>query len=113
MKSNFAGSCPKCSKTFDAGTEIFISKVGDKWIKCIDKDCFLAQGGKISEGKKPFTPNKPAITEAVKLFQLAEELLKSFKTPRKDADRHSLSINEESIFIMSLFRTLSGNFKPA
>ena len=122
MKSKYAGSCPKCSKAFVIDDEIFISKVGESWIKCIDKACFESQGGKVFEGKKGFQVNKHSITEAEAIYNKAEGILDSFMQKRlKDGLHHvrpqdgkleGFTINEESIFILSMFRTLSGNFKP-
>ena len=111
MKSQYAGSCPKCSKAFVVGDEIFITKVGESWIKCVDKECFESQGGKVFEGGKgKFQSQKHPITVAGDLYALSEKILQEFKDKRKE--QGALSTNDEAVFIMSFFRTLSGNFKP-
>ncbi len=116
--------CKKCGKVGVVGQERFYEKKGDDWLGCIDKECFIAQGGSTEPATKSgggkFTPNKPSITEAPKLFDLAETFLDSFIKKRKEthhvnpqnATIEDFSTNEESIFILSMFRTLSGNFKP-
>ena len=114
MKSKYAGSCPKCQKEWKVDDEILISKSSDGgWIKCSDKQCFESQGGKISEGsaRKSFVSQKFPITESERIYDKAELILDSFKTKRKDQE-DTLTIAEEAVFIESLVRTLSGNFKP-
>lgn len=111
MKSQYAGTCNKDSNhTWKIGDEIFISKGSDgKWIMCTDKDCYVSQGGKISDPNKPkFTPNKFPITEAIPIYELTEELLTAFKNKRKI----DFTMEQEMVFVESVFRTLSGNFKP-
>ena len=113
MKSKYSGQCPKNEKhTWNVGDEIFLSKSvdGQTWIKCNDKECFLSQGGKIDSGNKPkFVSNKFPITEAINIYKLSEELLTSFLKKREPT---TISVSEQAIFIESMFRTLSGNFKP-
>ena len=75
---------------------------------CTNKECYQSQGGKVFEGKKPFQVNKFPITDATAIYNKAEEILTSFKDKRE----LEFDIKEEMIFIESLFRTLSGNFKP-
>lgn len=112
MKSNYAGKCVKDeSHTWLVDDEIFISKgTDDKWIMCKDKECYIAQGGKIQEKKfNKFQSNKFPITEAIPIYNLTEELLKLFKNNRKGI---AIPIEQEIVFVESIFRTLSGNFKP-
>lgn len=110
MKSKYAGVCGKePTHTWKVDDEIFISKgTDDKWIMCVNKECYLSQGGKVFEGKKPFQVNKFPITEATTIYNLAEEILTSFKKKRQI----EFDLKEEMVFIESFFRTLSGNFKP-
>lgn len=111
MKSQYAGTCAKVPEhIWKIGDEIFISKGPDgKWIMCTNKECYVSQGGKIADPNKPkFTPTKFPITEAIPIYNLSEEILTAFKNKRKI----EFDLHEEMIFIESLFRTLSGNFKP-
>lgn len=92
--------------------EIFISKSADgsKWIKCTDKDCFLKQGGKADEGGRKFQTTKFKITEAENIYNKAEALMTAFIN--KHDRQNALPITEKAVMLESLFRTLSGNFKP-
>jgi len=135
MKSQYEGTCTVCSKSFKVNDEIFLSKVNDSWVKCVDKECFMQQGGKIFEGgtKKPFVSQKIPIDDATKVFALAETLLESFKTKRKLWPRTTvesasnvgtiefspasetmipLTTEEELQGVESFFKTLSGSYKP-
>jgi len=117
MKSQYEGSCPVCSKSFKVNDEIFLSKVNDSWIKCVDKECFIQQGGKVFEGgsKKPFVSQKFPIGDHKKVFEKAEALLDSFKKKReKDHGENiaKLTIAEELQAVESFYKTLSGSYKP-
>jgi len=121
MPSQYDGECNLCHKEFKKGDQIHISKVNNEWVKCTEEDCFKEQGGKIYEKKKTgaggrFVSQKFPIGEAPKLFCLAEELLETFYNQRKldgtQADTARLPLDQEAIFIESMFRTLTQNFKP-
>ena len=115
--------CKKCGKVGVVGQERFYEKKGDTWLGCINKECFIAQGGSTEQATKSggkFQVNKHSITEATKLYDLAETILDSFIKKRKEthhvnpqnATIEDYSTQDESVFILSMFRTLSGNFKP-
>lgn len=36
--------CGKCQRVPKVGDDLYITKVDDKWVSCIEKDCFLSQG---------------------------------------------------------------------
>jgi len=117
MKSQYEGTCPVCSKSWQVNDEIFLSKVNDSWVKCTDKECFTQQGGKVFEGgtKKPFVSQKIPLENAPKVFALAETLLESFKTKRgiqHTASPNKLTEEQELQAIESFFKTLSGSYKP-
>ena len=129
MESQYDGECTLCHKTFKKGEQIHISKVGDKWVKCTDEVCFKEQGGKVYEKKSGtggrFTSAKFPIGDAPKIYCLAEELLEQFYKKRADQtvqgsdgfEEPSMSpvklpIEQEAVFIESIIRTLSQNFKP-
>ena len=125
MKSQYEGTCPVCSAEWKVNDEIFLSKVNGSWIKCTDKECFEQQRGKIEQPKSSkFTSNKFPITEAIPIYRLAETILEEFQKKRfVRIDPNSattatvklndvLSAEQEAVFIESMFRTLSGNFKP-
>ena len=115
--------CKKCGVKPTVGQDRYYEKKGDNWIGCVDFECFKAQGGSPDPATKSggkFTPNKPAISEATRYYDLAETILDSFIKKRKethhvnpqDARLADFSTENESIFVLSMFRTLSGNFKP-
>ena len=119
MESQYDGECMLCHKTFKKGEQIHISKVGDKWIKCTDEVCFKEQGGKVYEKKQTgngrFTSSKFPIGDAPKIYCLAEELLDQFlKDPKRQTESEDwlLRAEDQAVFIESMFRTLSQNFKP-
>jgi len=108
--------CKVCGKTPNEGDEMWMQNLGDetnkKWIASPHEECFkkLQENPSIGQQqKKPFTVNKFPIGDAVKIYQLSEELLESFLKKREGKE---LSIGEQVVFIESIFRTLSGNFKP-
>ena len=106
-------SCGKCGEKFIKDKEIFMQKKDDgTWFSCHNLECFKSQGGTIEEKKSfggKFTSSKFPISEYVSIYKKAEELLVLFKETRKDKE---ISITEEIVFIESMVRTLSGNFKP-
>ncbi|MBC8548289.1 MAG: hypothetical protein H8D23_01435 [Candidatus Brocadiales bacterium] len=116
MPSQYEGECKLCNKAFKKGDQIHISKVNEEWVKCVDEDCFKEQGGKVFEKKAggkfggKFVSQKFPIGDAPKIYCLAEELLKTFYSNREAKD--ILTIDQEAIFMESIFRTLSQNFKP-
>ena len=107
--------CKKCKNLAIVGKDIYIQKNEDNtWVSCADLECFKSQGGTVEEkksfgGGKSFTSSKFPITEATRIYNMAEELLKTFKKSREGKE---ISIAEEIVFIESMVRTLSGNFKP-
>lgn len=128
MESQYDGECSLCHNKFKKGEQIHISKVGDKWVKCTDETCFKEQGGKVYEKKSGsggrFTSAKFPIGDAPKIYCLAEELLEQFYKKRGTVEgtdgfdqtvqgvESRLPIQDEAVFIESVFRTLSQNFKP-
>ena len=115
----------------NVGDTRYYEKIGENWIGCIDLECFKAQGGTydtnvrseqtqwrsrwyindtsdtnaISGGK--FAPNKFPLTDAIKVYNLATELTNMYLNINKD-----LSPEIKAQFQESMFKTLSGNFKP-
>jgi len=90
----------------------FPDKTVTEWIGCIDIECFKKQCGVYdanSQSKPRFQPSKFPIGESVNLYKLSEEFLEQFEKKRPN---DKLSIAEKVVFIESVFRTLSGNFKP-
>ena len=39
-------SCSKCQRVPKVGDDLYITKVNDQWVSCINKECFLSQGAK-------------------------------------------------------------------
>ncbi len=112
--------CKSCQKTPTVGQDRYYEKItvtgqdGGKtevWAGCVDFECFKKQGGSSepAQQKKPFTPTKFPITDAPKIMNLAEEMLAAFLNKRKD---DTLTMENQSIFIESIFRTLSSCYKP-
>jgi hypothetical protein len=68
-----------------------------------------------------FTSSKPALEQATAIYEIAESMLAQFKqrrgTPGTDGFDSEvikpieIGIEQEIVFIESIFRTLSGNFK--
>ena len=115
MKTDYAGNCGVCNKTWNVGDELYLSKSADgtHWIKCTDKDCFTKQGGKIdsSDGKGgKFQSSKFKITEATHIAELTTALMAGF-TGLHDKN-NQLTVSDKAIMFESLFRTLSNSFKP-
>lgn len=109
LASQYDGTCPVCNTSFKIGEQIFLQKGKDgKWIKCKDEECFKQQGGEIKEKSQgKFTSNKFPITDATKIYNLAEELTNSFIQKN-----NGLPVEIKAQFFESMFKTLSGNFKP-
>jgi len=105
--------CKKCNKTPTVGQDRYYEQIdgpdGTKvWVGCVDFECFKAQGGSAEAAQqKKFTPTKFPIADAPKMMELTESLLKSFMKTRS-----VLPLQEQAIFIESIFRTLSSNYKP-
>jgi len=87
------------------------------WVGCVDFECFKSQGGSAepADTKKQFQSSKFKLEQAKPLMELAEGFLKEFEEKhnktRTDTDEGML-VNEKAVFIESIFRTLSQNFKP-
>ena len=114
-QANF--SCGKCGKQFVRDQDIYMHQKEDKsWFSCHDIECFKSQGGTLEEKKSfgsssKFTSSKFPIAESAKLYNMAEGFLDTFMK-RREAEKEKLSVGEQVVFIESIFRTLSGNFKP-
>ena len=112
-------ACKTCGKTPNVGDLRYYEKKGETWLGCTDFECFKQQGGDPNPASKSgggkFQANKHPIGNAVPIYELAEALLKSFMDKHKptSVSDHGLTVSDQAIFIESLMRTLSGNFKPA
>ena len=103
-------ACKKCGKTPNVGDTRYYEKIGDAWAGCTDLECFKAQGGTydpnaIQGGK--FTSNKFPLSDAIRVYILATELTNLYKNLHKE-----ITPEIEAQFQESMFKTLSGNFKP-
>ena len=115
-------SCSKCGEKFIKDKEIYMQKKDDgSWFSCHSLECFKSQGGTVEEKKSfgggggKFTSSKFPITDAPKVFDMAETLLEAFKIKRgahHSASNNKLTIEQELQAIESFFKTLSGGFKP-
>ena len=113
-------SCGKCGEKFIKDKEIFMQKKDDgTWFSCHNLECFKSQGCIVEEKKSfgggKFTSSKFPITDAPKVFDMAETLLEAFKIKRgahHSASNNKLTIEQELQAIESFFKTLSGGFKP-
>ena len=117
MKTDYAGLCGTCQRTWNIGDELFLSKSADgsRWIKCTDKDCFTKQGGKIEDsgGKGgKFQSTKFKIGEADNLYNKAKSMMEQFIKDNVKEGEVKLDTNQKAIMMESLFRTLSSNYKP-
>jgi len=109
--------CKICGKTPNEGDEMWMQNIGTednkKWIASPHEECFkkLQQNPDLAKKStgKPFVSQKFPITEAANLYKLSEEFLTVFMNKREN---QKLEIKEQVVFIESIFRTLSGNFKP-
>ena len=111
--------CRVCDKTPNEGDEMWMQNLGDdtnkKWITSPHEECFKKLQENPELGKKQstgnrFTSSKFPITEAPALYNMAESFLETFMEKRKE--KEPLTVGEQVVFIESVFRTLSGNFKP-
>jgi len=117
--------CKKCNKTPTTGQDRYYEKIeidgqdGNKteiWVGCIDFVCFKSQGGSSepAQQKKQFQSSKFKLEQAKPLMEMAEAFLKEFQERhnkgRTDTDKGMLVV-EKAVFIESIFRTLSQNFK--
>jgi len=117
--------CKKCGKTATAGQDRYFEKIevpgpdGSKtevWIGCIDFECFKSQGGSATpaEQKKMFQSTKFKLEQAKPLMEMTEGFLKEFEEKHNKTRTGSdtgMLVNEKAVFIESIFRTLSQNFK--
>lgn len=110
-KSAYAGTCKKDqTHSWNINDEVFMQKKDDgNWIICNNEECFKSQGGTIEEAKQKFQASKFPISDAIKLYELSESILTSFQNKRKD---QKLPIEEQAVFVESIFKTLSQGFKP-
>jgi hypothetical protein len=103
-------ACKKCGKMPNIGDIRYYEKIGENWIGCIDLECFKAQGGtydpNAQQGGK-FSSNKFPLSDAIKVYNLATELTNLYKNLHKD-----ITPEIEAQFMESIFKSLSGNFKP-
>jgi hypothetical protein len=69
------------------GDEVHLSKKDDKWIKCMDLECFKEQGGEIKE-KKEWKGRKRLTAEEARSVskQLWAFALEDSKTPLNEGD---------------------------
>ena len=124
--------CKKCNKTPTAGQDRYYEKItidgpnGTKvevWVGCIDFECFKSQGGSSepAQQKKMFQSTKFNLEQAKSIMDMTEAMLKKFIEIRQTANKdfkdvsekyNNLTMNEQAVFIESIFRTLSQNFKP-
>ena len=121
----FGGTCKVCNQSFNQGETICMEKAGDKWITCKDEDCFKNQGGTIDAPKTQggrFTSSKLPLSKAPEVYAMAEGFLGQFLGKRSEivgadgfdqevAQAPEMPISEQAVFIESMFRTLSQNFK--
>ena len=122
--ASFGGTCSVCNTAYTTGEQVCMEKAGDKWVICKNEDCFHNQGGTISPPKQQggrFTSSKLPLSKAPEVYAMAEGMLTQFleKRGEKGADGFDqevtvpaeMPINEQAVFIESMFRTLSQNFK--
>jgi len=129
--ASYGGKCKVCDVEYKVGETVCMQKDGENWIICKDEECFKQQGGTI-EAPKPkggqFTSQKHKLETNGAIFEIAEGLLAKFYEKRKvtgidfgnqgtDATATTdvmpkLSLEQEAQFIESMFKTLSGSYKP-
>lgn len=123
--ASFGGTCSVCNTAYTTGEQVCMEKAGDKWVICKNEDCFHNQGGTISPPKQQggrFTSTKMPISKAPEVYAMAEGMLTQFLAKRAEvvgadgfdqevAQAPEMPINEQAVFIESIFRTLSQNFK--
>ncbi len=123
--------CKKCGKTPTVGQDRYYEKItidgpdGSKvevWVGCVDFECFKSQGGasEPAQQKKQFQSSKFKLEQANAIMEMTEGMLKKFIETRQTANKsksetpekyNNLTLNEQAVFIESIFRTLSQNFK--
>ena len=133
--------CKKCNKTPTVGQDRYYEKIeidgpdGNKteiWVGCVDFECFKSQGGSSEQAqqKKQFQSTKFKLEQAKSIMEMTEAMLKKFIETRQTANKNlpehklltdkgyqvdekynNLTLNEQAVFIESIFRTLSQNFK--
>lgn len=124
--------CKLCQKTPTVGQDRYYEKItidgsnGNKvevWAGCVDFECFKKQGGSSEPAsqKKMFQSTKFNLEQAKSIMDMTEAMLKKFIEIRQTANKaitdipvkyNNLTLNEQAVFIESIFRTLSQNFKP-
>lgn len=55
-QSTIAGKCTAGKHDIKVGDSNYYEKVNDKWIRCTDKDCFVAQGGHLPDPNQKAAP---------------------------------------------------------
>jgi len=117
--ASYGGKCKVCDVEYKVGETVCMQKDGENWIICKDEECFKQQGGTI-EAPKPkggqFTSQKHKLETHVPIFEMAEGLLQKFYEKRKVTGEYpvenKLTVEQEAQFIESMFKTLSGSYKP-
>jgi len=124
--------CKSCQKTPTVGQERYYEKItvtgqdGNKtevWAGCIDFECFKKQGGSSepAQQKKTFQSTKWKLEQAKPIMEMTEAMLVQFIEKRQKANSdtpdtsekyNNLTLNEQAVFIESIFRTISQNYKP-
>jgi len=127
MKPAEAGKlypCKKCNKTPTVGQNRHYEKIeidapdGSKtevWVGCVDFECFKSQGGSSepAQQKKQFQSSKFKLEQANAIMEMTYGMLEEFEKKTTTATTpQRLSLEDKAIFIESIFRTLSQNFKP-
>ena len=108
MKSQYSGTCSVCQISWNVGEEIHYQR--DPKVICKNEDCFTTQGGKPfvpKAGGGKFTSSKFPISKANEIYDLAEYLLTKFLGKRTDP----INLEQQAIFIESMFKTLSSSYK--
>jgi len=67
--AKFDERCDVCRKECKQGTNRYLQKVGEKWIHCVDLECFKIQGAKPSDSKQKFQRKVVTPDEARALSQ--------------------------------------------
>jgi len=121
IKSQYAGKCESNlvhAETIEwaIGAEIYLSKddASNMWIKCTNKDCFLKQGGKIqAAGAGKFQSSKFKLETAPAIVTIAAKITKEyFEDPTHSNSPPEKMTEIRATFFMSIFKTLSGCYKP-
>jgi len=67
--AKFDEFCGVCGKECKQGTNRYLQKIGEKWIHCVDLECFKQQGAKPVESKQKFQRKTVTPEEARGLSQ--------------------------------------------